>query len=74
MELEVLEKDIGPDRCRLAEPTSIVDASQGHRRISREEHYLTAEMELLTHMSLLMFRRVELLLSFDTEVDLNAEY
>ena len=52
----------------------IVDASQGHRRISREEHYLRMEVELLTHMSLLMLRRAELLLSFDTEVDLSAEY
>ena len=52
----------------------IVDASQGHRRISREEHYLRVEVELLTHMSLLMLRRAELLLSFDTEVDLSAEY
>ena len=52
----------------------IVDASQGHRRISREEHYLRAEVELLTDMSLLMLRRAELLLSFDTEVDLSAEY
>ena len=50
----------------------IVDASQGHGRISREEHYLRAEMELLTHMSSLMLRRAELLLSF--EVDLSAEY
>ena len=50
----------------------IVDASQGHRRISREEHYLRAEMELLTHMSLLMLRRAKLLQSFDTEVDLSA--
>jgi len=39
----------------------IVNASQGHRRISREEHY-RAEVELLTHMSLLMLRRAELLL------------
>jgi len=46
----------------------IVDASQGHRRISREEHYLRMEVELLTHMSLLMLRRAELLLSFDTEL------
>ena len=45
----------------------IVDASQGHGRISRDEHYLRAEMELLTHMSLLMLRRAELLQSFDTE-------
>ena len=53
---------------------AIVDASQGHRRISREERYLRVEMELLTHMSLLMLRREELLLLFDTEVDLSAEY
>ena len=52
----------------------IVDASQGHRRISREERYLRMEVELLTHMSLLMLRRAELLLSFETEVDPNAEY
>ena len=52
----------------------IVDASQEHRRISREEHYLRAEVELLTHMSLMMLRRAELLQSFDTEVDLSAEY
>ena len=52
----------------------IVDASQGHRRISREEHYLRMEVELLIHMSLLMLRRVELLLSFETEVDPNDEY
>ena len=32
-----------------------VDASQGHRRISREEHYLRAEVELLTHMSMMIF-------------------
>jgi len=53
---------------------AIVDASQGHRRISREERYLRVEMELLTHMSLLMLRRAEHLLSFDTEVDLGAEH
>ena len=47
----------------------IVDASQGHRRISREELYLRMEVELLTHMSLLMLRRAELLMSFETEVD-----
>ena len=52
----------------------IVDASQGHRRISREERYLRMEVELLIHMSLLMLRRVELLLSFETEVDPNDEY
>ena len=52
----------------------IVDASQGHRRISREGHYLRAEAELLIHMSLLMLRRAELLLSFDTEWDLGAEH
>ena len=52
----------------------IVDASQGHRRISREERYLRMELELLTHMSFLILRRAELLLSFDTEVDLSAEY
>jgi len=28
----------------------------------------------LTHMSLLMLRRAELLMSFETLVDLNAEY
>ena len=50
----------------------IVDASQGHRRISREEHYLRMEVELLTHMSLLMLRRAELLMLFETEVDPNA--
>ena len=52
----------------------IVDASPGHRGISREEHFLRAEMEMLTHISLLMLRREELLLLFDTEVDLSAEY
>ena len=52
----------------------IIDASQGRRRISREEHYLRMEVELLTHMSLLMLRRAELLMSFETLVDLNAEY
>ena len=52
----------------------IVDASQGHRRISREECYLRMEVELLIHMSLLMLRRVELLLSFETEVVPNDEY
>ena len=52
----------------------IIDASQGHRRISREERYLRMEVELLTHMSLLMLRRAELLMSFETEVDPNAEY
>ena len=52
----------------------IVDASQGHRRISREERYLRMEVELLAHMSLLMLRRTELLMSFETEVDPNAEY
>ena len=52
----------------------IIDTSQEHGRISREEHYLKAEVELLTHMSLLMLRRAELLQSFDTEVDLSAEY
>ena len=31
-------------------------------------------MELLTHMSLLMLRRAKLLQSFDSEVDLSAEY
>ena len=51
----------------------IVDASQGHRRISREEHYLRMEVELFAHMSLLMLRRAELLMSFETLVDLNAE-
>ena len=53
---------------------AIVDASQGHRRISREEHYLRAEVELLTHMSLPMLRRAELLLSFDAKVELGTEY
>ena len=52
----------------------IVDASQGHRRISREERYLRMEVELLTHMSLLMLRRAELLMLFEIEVDPNAEY
>ena len=52
----------------------IIDASQGHRRISREERYLRMEVELLTHMSLMMLRRAELLMSFETEVDPNAEY
>ena len=52
----------------------IIDASHKHRRISREEHYLRMEVELLTHMSLLMLRRAELLMSFETLVDLNAEY
>ena len=52
----------------------IVDASQGHRRISREVRYLRMEVELLIHMSLLMLRRAELLLLFETEVDPNAEY
>ena len=52
----------------------IVDASQGHRRISREERYLWMEVELLTHMSLLMLRRAELMMLFETKVDLNAEY
>ena len=52
----------------------IVDASQGRRMISREELYLRMEVELLTHMSLLMLRRAELLMSFETLVDLNAEY
>ena len=52
----------------------IVDASQGHRRISREERYLRMKVELLTHMSLLVLRRAELLLLFETEVDPNAEY
>ena len=45
----------------------IVDASQEHGTVSREEHYLRAEVELLTHMSLLMPRRAEILQSFDTE-------
>ena len=45
----------------------IVDASQEHGTVSREEHYLRAEVELLTHMSLLMLRRAEILQSFDTE-------
>ena len=45
----------------------IVDASQEHGAVSREEHYLRAEVELLTHMSLLMPRRAEILQSFDTE-------
>ena len=45
----------------------IVDASQEHGTLSREEHYLRAEVELLTHMSLLMPRRAEILQSFDTE-------
>ena len=52
----------------------IVDASQGHRRISRGERYLRMKVELLTHMSLLMLRRAEVLMSFETEVDPNAEY
>ena len=52
----------------------IVDASQGHRRISREEHYLREEVELLTHMSLPMLRRAELLLSFDAKVELGTKY
>ena len=52
----------------------IVDASQGHRRISREERYLRMKVELLTHMSLLVLRRAELLLLIQTEVDPNAEY
>ena len=51
----------------------IINTSQ-EPGITREEHYLKAEMELLTHMSLLMERRLELLQSFDTEVDLSAEY
>jgi len=52
----------------------IVDASQGHRRISREERYLRMKVELLTHMSLLVLRRAELLLLFETKVDPNAEH
>ena len=52
----------------------IVDASQEHGRIFREEHYLKVEVKLLTHMSLLMLRREELLLLFDTEVDLSAVF
>ena len=52
----------------------IIDASQGHRRISWEERYLRMEVELLTHMSLLMLRRAELLMSFGTGVDPNSEY
>ena len=54
----------------------IVDAFRSHGRItcSREEHYLKEELALVTHMSLLMERRLELLQSFDTEVDLRAEY
>ena len=52
----------------------IVDASHGHTRISREERYLRMKVELLTHMSLLVLRRAELLLLFGTEVDPNAEY
>ena len=52
----------------------IVGASQGRRRTSREEHYLRMEAELLTHMSLLRLRRAELLMSFETLVDLSAEY
>ena len=45
-----------------------------HGRISKEEQDLKEEMKLLTHMSLLTLRRAELLLSFDIEVDLRAEY
>ena len=52
----------------------IVDASQEHGRIFRDEHYLKVEVKLLTHMSLLMLRRAELLQSFDTEVDLSAVF
>ena len=52
----------------------IVDASQEHGRISREEHYLKVEVKMLTLMSLLMLRRAELLQSFDTEVDLSVEF
>ena len=52
----------------------IVDAPQGRRRISREDRFLRMEGELLAHMSLLMLRRTELLMSFETEVDPNAEY
>ena len=52
----------------------IVDASQRHRRISREECYLRMKVELLTHMSLLVLRRAELLLLFETEVDPNANH
>ena len=55
-------------------PQFIVDASQGHRRISREERYLRMKVELLTHMSLLVLRRAELLLLFETKVDPNAEH
>ena len=51
-----------------------VDASQGHRRISREERYLRMKGELLTHMSLLVLRRAELLMLFENKVDPNAEY
>ena len=50
----------------------IIDSPHG--RISKEEQDLKEEMKLLTHMSLLTLRRAELLLSFDTEVDLRAEY
>ena len=50
----------------------IIDSPHG--RISREEQDLKEEIKLLTHMSLLTLRRAELLLSFDTEVDLRAEY
>ena len=50
----------------------IIDSPHG--RISKEEQDLKEEMKLLTHMSLLMLRRAELLLSFDIEVDLRAEY
>ena len=50
----------------------IVDSPHG--RISKEEQDLKEEMKLLTHMSLLTLRRAELLMSFDIEVDLRAEY
>ena len=50
----------------------IIDSPHG--RISREEQDLKEEIKLLTHMSLLTLRRAELLLSFDIEVDLRAEY
>ena len=50
----------------------IIDSPHG--RISKEEQDLKEEMKLLTHMSLLTLRRAELLLSFDIEVDLRAEY
>ena len=54
----------------------IIDAfkEQGRITCTEEEGYLKEELALVTHTSLLMEQRFELLQLFDTKVELGTEY